>query len=180
MSEYNDDGLRGVIEAIEQREKGGPVSVGYAIFDAGGRRIAGELDTVMPPLGWHSITFVDPQEGIDPARARVTAIGADHRLVVAADLEPLERIDGTILTMFGVAFVALLGLGIVGALLLGAYLRRKLARIDETARAIVAGELSRRMMIGPRHDEFDRVGESLNAMLDRISGIVGQSATGDQ
>lgn len=172
MAEFRDDGLRGVIEAVRQRENGGPVSLGYAIFDRRGRRIAGELNTTMPPLGWHPINFVDPQEGLDPARAKATALGPSHRLVVAADLEPLERIDGTILTMFGIAFAALLLFGVTGALLLGAYLRRKLARIDDTARAIVAGELSRRMAIGPRLDEFDRVGDSINAMLDRISGLL--------
>jgi hypothetical protein len=47
-----------------------------------------------------------------------------------------------------------------------------LARIEATANGIVAGDLSRRMALGPRNDEFDRVAASLNMMLDRIAGLI--------
>ena len=172
LAEMNDDGVAGVREAIRQREANGPDALGYAIFDATGRHVGGQLDTKVAPPGWHQISFHDPVEGADPARAKVTMLPGGYRLIVAADLEPLERIDQTIFTQFGIAFVALLAIGLIGGLILGAYLRRRLTRIDLTARAIIAGDLSHRAPLGPRHDEFDRVSASLNAMLDRIEGLV--------
>jgi len=172
MAEYRDDGIAGLSEAIQQREGRGTDALGYALFEPGGHRIGGTLDTPAPLPGWRTISFLDPAEGPDPARANVMALPAGYRLVVAADLEPLEQIDRTILTLFAAAFVVLLALGVAGALVFGSYLRRRLARIETTANGIVSGDLTRRMPLGPRNDEFDRVAASLNVMLDRIAGLI--------
>ena len=172
MPDYRDDGIDGLKEAMAQREGRGTDSLEYALFQPDGRRVAGSLDTPMPETGWRMISFLDPVEGPDPARALITRLPDSYRLVVAADLEPLEQIDRTILGLFGIAFAVLLLIGLVGALVFGGYLRRRLARIEDTANGIIAGDLSRRMTIGPRRDEFDRVASSLNIMLDRIASLI--------
>lgn len=172
VSRLREDGVAGVIEAVRDRAKGGPVALGYAVFSPEGRRVGGALDTPMPPAGWSDIVFLDPVEGPDPARALTTLLSGGYRLTVAADKEPLEQIDATILAIFALAFVGLLLVGLIGALVLGAYLRRRLTRIEATAGAIAAGDLGQRMAVGARDDEFDRVAVSLNAMLDRIVGLV--------
>lgn len=172
LTELHDDGLAGLREAVSQRESRGPDTLGYALFDRTGRRIAGQMETAFPDTGWQRIVFLDPKEGPDPARALVTALPGGYRLVVASDLEPLEDIDHTILVIFGVACGALVGIGLLGTFILGAYLRRRLRRIEQTAAAIVAGDLTPRMETGPTDDEFDRVGAALNAMLDRIEALV--------
>lgn len=179
--EYRDDGIKGVTEAVSQLHSPGPISLGTALFAPDGRRIAGNLKTDMPPPGWQRIVFADPLEGPDPARAKVTLLTGGYRLVVAADLESLEAIDRTILTMFAAAIGALLLLGIVGTLLLAAYLRRRLGGIEVTAAAIIAGDLHQRAYVGDAGDEFDRVAASLNAMLDRIAGLIAnlRQVTGD-
>jgi signal transduction histidine kinase len=170
MAEYRDDGIDGLAEAIRQRQ--GPDALGYGLFDPTGKQLAGSLNTPMPAAGWHKIVFIDPVEGPDPARAFVKMLPQGFRLVIAADLEPLEQIDRTILTLFGSAFAALLLIGLAGALAFGWYLRMRLARIEATADGIIAGDLSSRMALGPRNDEFDRVATSLNLMLDRIAGLI--------
>ncbi|CCA92531.1 HAMP domain-containing sensor histidine kinase [Novosphingobium sp. PP1Y] len=172
IAELRDEGVRGVLEAVHNREAGGPDALGYAVFAPSGTRVEGSLDTPMPETGWRDIVFLDPHEGPDPARAKTTMLPGGYRLTVAADKEPLEQIDATILTIFGIAFACLLAIGLAGALILGAYLRRRLTRIEATAGAIAGGDLSRRMAVGPRDDEFDRVAASLNAMLDRIAGLI--------
>ncbi|MEZ5498821.1 MAG: HAMP domain-containing sensor histidine kinase [Steroidobacteraceae bacterium] len=171
-AEYRDDGISGLRDAIAQQQKPGPVALGMALFSPDGRRIAGNIDTTMPPPGWQRIVFVDPIEGADPARARVTALPNGFRLVVAADLESLEAIDRTIIRMFTLALVALLALGLVGSLLLARYLRGRLATIEGTAAVISSGNLQQRAMVGLADDEFDRVAAALNAMLERIAGLV--------
>lgn len=172
LVEYRDDGIGGVKEAISQPSGPGPISLGTALFAPDGRRIAGNLDTKLPEPGWRRIGFVDPSEGPDIARAKTSVLPGGYRLVVAADLESLEEIDGTILIMFGVAFAALLVLGVLGAVGLAAYLRSRLQRIETTAAAIIAGDLDQRAQVGEAGDEFDRVAGSLNAMLDRIAALV--------
>lgn len=179
--EYRGDGLNGLIAAISQQRGPGPIALGTALFAPDGRRIAGNLRTTMPGPGWREIIFVDPVEGPDPARARVTVLPDGYRMVVAADLEALEAIDRTILGMFSLASAALLALGILGALALAAYLRRRLHGIEATAAAITSGDLGQRARVGEADDEFDRVAISLNAMLDRVAGLIAnlRQVTGD-
>lgn len=160
-------------EEIAARERaGGPRAFAYALFDRAGRRIAGSLDTPMPTPGFGTITFRDPIEGPDTARAQTVAFADGSRLVVAVDSETIETIDATILTLFGFAFAAVVALGLGGALLLGRYLRRRLAPIHDTARAIMAGDLTPRVPVAGRGDEFDDVAQALNAMLDRIGALM--------
>lgn len=163
-------GGRGALErAIAARESEGPVNVyGYALFDPAGQRIAGGLRTARPPSGWQAIIFMDTREGSDFARALATPLPDGRMLVVALDGEPLERIDRTILLLFGGALIVVLLVSLAGALMLGSTLSRRLERIGGTARAIAAGDLNQRVPVGPRGDEFDRLADSLNHMLDRI------------
>ena len=175
------DGVTGVIEALRERQASGSDAVGFALFDARGRRIGGSLVVAMPAPGWRTIDFIDPVEGRDPARSLTTVLGSGYRLVVAEDLSPLEEIDETILTMFGLTFAALMVLGIGGAVLLATFLKRRLAAIGATADAIIAGDLGRRAEVGRHDDEFDRAATSLNAMLDRIAELIAnlRQVTGD-
>lgn len=160
-------------EEIASREAAkGPRAFLYALFDRGGRRVAGSLAVSAPAPGWGLLTFVDPSEGEDHARARTVMLGDGGRLVVAVDSETIERIDATVLSLFAAAFGIVLVLGVAGALLLGRYLRGRLLPIRDTARAIIGGDLAVRVPIGVRGDEFDEVASGLNAMLDRIGALM--------
>lgn len=172
---YHDRDLQDLHEAISRREAGAlSKTYGYALFDRdhGGRRVWGSLHTPMPPAGFHDILFDDPREGPDGARALATDLPDGLRLVVALDPEELEQLEGMILGLFGGAFVLVVILGIVGALMLGGYLRRRLGRISGTAQAIVSGDLDRRVPVSSRRDEFDQLALALNAMLDRIAQLL--------
>ncbi|MCH3005823.1 HAMP domain-containing protein, partial [Listeria monocytogenes] len=61
---------------------------------------------------------------------------------------------------------------VVGALLLGGYLQRRLDGISGVARAIMAGDMAQRVPLSDRRDEFDAVGSALNTMLDRIGQVM--------
>jgi len=172
MAEYRDDGVSGLRDAVAQRQNSGALTLGIAVFAPDGRRVAGNFDTPMPPPGWQTIAYIDPLEGSDRARAKVSELPDGHRLVVAADLDSLETIDRTIFKMFTLTLFALLVLGLGGALLLARYLRRRLATIEGTANAIASGSFERRAIVGSSDDEFDRVAASLNGMLDRIVDLI--------
>lgn len=161
-----------VAEIAEREAHRATDSFGYAVFDRGGKRIAGSLDTARPALGFGMIVFHDPQEGPDLARAEAVDLANGDRLVVAVDSETVEAIDATILELFGGAFVIVVAVGTLGAVLLARYLRQRLGAISTTANAIVAADLGRRMPVSPVGDEFDDVASALNAMLDRIAGLM--------
>lgn len=166
------EGRPELVEAIARRGRASAGGFGYALFDRDGRRLAGALDTSRPNAGWSDIRLMDAREGPDPGRALATPMPNGELLVVAADAEPIERIDRTMLVLLAGASVLFLVVAVVGALTMGGYLRRRLARVNDTARAIVAGDMDRRIPVGARGDEFDQLAASLNAMLDRIARLV--------
>lgn len=173
VAEYRSDGGSELADAIAQRElSNSPGRLLYAVFSPDGRRLYGGLHTVRPSLGVQDIAFEDPREGPDAARALAIDLSPTERLVVAADREWIERIDQTILIVFAVGFLGVCLLGLVGALLFGSYLQRRLQSISDGAVAIIGGDIRKRMPVGPRHDEFDQLALTLNRMLERIEGLL--------
>lgn len=173
VDEYHADGAREMGEAIAEREASrSPQRLMYAVFAPDGRRIYGSLQTNRPSLGVHDLQFMDPGEGPDAGRGLAVDLSPRERLLVAADREWIERIDRTLMELFGAAFVAACLLGFGSALVLAKYLQRRLRMISGTAEAIIAGDIRERMPLSQRRDEFDQVAATLNQMLDRIEGLL--------
>ena len=173
VAEYRLEGHEGLNFAIGEREAGnGTNELLYAVFAPDGRRIAGGLQARRPPAGWSDLGFRDEREGADLARAWAVDLQDGTRLVVGADRSVVERVDHMLGGIFLAAFAAVLLLSLTGALLLGAYLRRRLSAISGAADSIMAGDVSRRVPTSGRDDEFDALAQSLNQMLDRITGLL--------
>jgi signal transduction histidine kinase len=173
VDEYHADGDREMREAIAEREASrSPQRLMYAVFAPDGRRIYGSLQSGRPSLGIHDLQFIDPGEGPDAGRGLAVDLSPGERLLVVADREWIERIDRTLLELFGAAFVAACLLGFGSALVLAKYLQRRLRMISGTAEAIIAGDIRERMPLSGRRDEFDQVASTLNQMLDRIEGLL--------
>jgi len=173
VSVFDAQGRSGLIEAIHQRQTEDPTNqLAYALFAPDGRRLNGNRIVAIPPPGLHNIFFRDPHRKPDLARALTLKLHDGAFLAVAADTDPTERIDSTIVTLFGVAFAGVLLIGALGAFVLGRYLRQRLSVMNRTAEAIMAGNLDQRIAIGAHDDEFDRLAGVLNRMLDRITGLL--------
>lgn len=172
-SEYRSDDPGDLGEAIFQREAvQGPNRMLYAVFAPNGRRLFGSLQTTRPQLGRHDISFLDPQEGADSARAYALDLSPNERLVVAADKDWVERIDHIVEGIFAAAFAAACIAGLGGAAMFGRYLQRRLRSISDSAEAIIGGDIRQRMPVSARRDEFDQLASTLNRMLDRIEGLL--------
>jgi signal transduction histidine kinase len=173
VDEFYQDGSREFADAIAEREKSrSPTRLLYAVFAPDGRRLYGTLQTTRPPLGMHDIMFIDPRDGGDRARGLAVDVSPTQRLLVAADREWIERTDRTVITVFAAAFAGACLLAFGGALLFGAYLRRRLRAIGAAAETIIGGDIRERMPVSPRGDEFDALAATLNRMLDRIEGLL--------
>ena len=157
-----------VVATITARDKmGGFNAFLYGIYAPDSERRAGTLPG--PPLapGWHWITLATGQ-----TRLLVTDLGRGWRLVVAVDGDAVAEIQQIILELTLAAIGIALIVGIAGAIFLGGYLRARLETVSETAQAIATGDLTRRIPVSHRNDEFDRLGRGLNAMLDRIAQLL--------
>ena len=173
VSEYHSDDRDELARAIAQREASrARERLLYAVFTPDGQRVMGSLQAKRPALGFHDLTFMDPAEGLDTGRGLAIDLSPERRLLVAADREWIERIDRTILTVFGFGFLGVCALGLIGAIGLGAYLRARLRALSDGATAIVGGDIRARMPVGGRRDEFDQLAVALNLMLERIEGLL--------
>jgi two-component system, OmpR family, sensor kinase len=105
--------------------------------------------------------------------------GSGGSVVVAASL---DGIDATIrqlrLIDLGVSLIVLAALAGVGAAIVRASLR-PLVEIEQTARAIAAGDLTRRVPERDPGTEVGRLGRALNTMLAQIESAFGARAASE-
>lgn len=152
---------------------GGDRSMGYILTDALGRRRAGRLQADMPPPGWSEfLHFRKPDGSRGIAQVMNSAVPGGGRLVVAADRAVVDEMDLKLLQLFLLNFgLIILVVGAV-AFGFGRIIQRRLAAIRTSAETIMADNLTHRMPVETGRGELDRLAMSLNAMLDRISGLV--------
>ena len=177
--DYRSLGVLGLARAIESRlEDAQRRDAVYLLTDAQGRTIAGNLGgwppTVEPGGGWVELELIrtDRNRSV-PISAASFELVRGERLLVGRDASGLVRFDQALVRAGGLALVAALILSIASGWLLTRLVFSRLTEISDTAQEIVSGDLSRRIPIRGTGDELDRLGVTLNEMLARIDGLVG-------
>jgi signal transduction histidine kinase len=181
---FQGNGEASLIAALAQREQAAPGEQGLVLLVApDGLKRAGNL------LGWPSHagvrydgrayhSWIDeeflPKEFYDDD-AYVAAVSwrftDGSRLLLARrdrEAESLLNITEYLLEVLSVAVV----LALVMALVLGRRNLRRMDTIGRTAGEIMAGDLSKRVPVSIKGDEFDTLAQRLNAMLDRIQQLI--------
>lgn len=172
---WRDAGPAAVAEAIAERLAADVENhTIYLMVDEDGRRLAGNLDRWPTEAGadgdW-AVTLV-AREGVQ-VEARTYTIGVDgYRVLIGRDVEEKQRLRALLAEGIAWSAAAAAVFALIGAAVLRRALEGRLRPAAQTARAIAAGDLSRRVPSSGRDDEFDRLGESMNAMLDRIDRLM--------
>ncbi|KQT49488.1 hypothetical protein ASG47_03945 [Devosia sp. Leaf420] len=114
----------------------------------------------------------DPPKRAGVALVRSVELNNGMRLVVGRDVVERRGYSAIILQSFLVGVVGIIVFSIFAG---GLTARRVLKRIDtirDTSTKIMSGNLSERVPITKRNDEFDGLARNLNAMLDRIEQLL--------
>jgi len=176
--QYNQGGIRRLVLIIDARARR-PGSSLYLVTTFTGDGLAGNVgllgEGVLEHSGWTETVYrrLDDAEGTEHhALVRVFQLPSGFRLLVGRDLEERERLYDIILAagQWSIALVIILGL--TGGFFVA---RRVLHRVDamtESARTIMAGDLSGRLPTAGSEDELDRLAVNLNAMLERIEALM--------
>lgn len=148
----------------------------YMFVDPRGQRVAGNLDrwpagAGAGPDGPWSFAMVGREGTTVEARLYSMDLG-EYRLIVGRDIEEKQRLRDTLAEGIAWSSAAAGLFALVGAAVLRRALANRLRPATRTAEAIAAGDLSRRVPASGREDEFDRLGESMNTMLDRIDRLM--------
>ncbi len=106
------------------------------------------------------------------ARAKIFILPGKYGLLVGRDIHQLVEAKRRIVQalIWGLAIMVLLAF--IGGLLLSRSTVRKIERINQTAQAIMSGDLSRRVPDTGRNDDFDQLAGNLNQMFDRIQMLM--------
>jgi signal transduction histidine kinase len=137
-----------------------------------GKRIAGHLRRWPETEGWSVLPYQESDGDLGSRRFLRADVGKQVAIIVGADPEQVEELKEAILDGLLSAFGAVLVLGIVGGIALSLMLLRRVEAIRRTAEAIIAGDFSRRIPLRGTGDDFDRLSQTLNHMLDRIHELM--------
>ncbi len=156
----------------------------YFLGDASGLYLLGNVSTVPAEVliepGVYSFNYERPNPLSDSsgetrngvAVVRSVALDNGMRLVVGRDVVERRGYSAIILQSF---LVGVVGIILFSVLAGGITARRVLRRIDtirDTSTKIMSGNLSERVPVTRRNDEFDGLATNLNAMLDRIEQLL--------
>lgn len=112
--------------------------------------------------------FVGPR----PARARVFRLRGGYRLLVGRDLHDLQQVREAIARALLLGLLITFLLALVGALVSSRSATRRIETINQAARDIMQGDLSRRIQSHGSGDDLDQLTENLNRMLARIEQLM--------
>jgi two-component system OmpR family sensor kinase len=173
---------------IEVRDSAGRVLCDRSGTDYGEEaqsppELSSALDDAISGLGLGEAAYITAGAQDGGRRYRVRAWIDEHSgttLVLARSLEDVDATLGRLLWIeLLVAVAVLAGLGLLGLWVVRLGLR-PLAAIGETAAAIAAGDLSRRVDRAEQRTEVGRLGLALNAMLGRIESAFNAQAASEQ
>jgi signal transduction histidine kinase len=176
--QYRIGGVGRLVQVVDSRTRS-PTNTLYLVTDRRGAALAGNVAAVpsgtLDQSGLMHISyqpFEDAAERRYEALVHVFRLPGEFRLLVGRDIEERQRLLDIVTraSLWGIVLMIVLGIG-------GGYYvsRRVLARIEaisDTSRSIMEGDLSERVQLSGRGDEFDRLAQSLNAMLERIEQLM--------
>ena len=178
-------GVRAVAVAVQTlSNRPGPGI--YYLGDDSGRMLVGNVSnfptSVLSGEGVHTfdyereLAFNTPEGGREVragyALVQSVVLESGLRLVVGRDI--VER-RGFAAIIFQGFFFGVIGIVVLSLVTGGLTAMRVLKRIDsitDTSTKIMSGNMSERVPVTRRNDEFDRLATSLNDMLDRIERLM--------
>jgi len=178
--QYRQQGVSRLVQVIGERsgDKGDRNNV-YLLTDSSLKRLAGNVRNW--PAGatasgqWVSLGLqrrendrIIPHE----IQARTFTLPGGHRLLVGRDMYEKTQFRNTVVETLAWSLAATVVLGLIGGLFVSRRMLRRVDQVSYTAQGIMQGDLSRRMQKSGSDDEFDRLAESLNAMLDQIERLM--------
>jgi signal transduction histidine kinase len=177
---HADGGIGRLIDVVVARAQQ-PGSNLYLITSFNGAVLAAnvtDIDNVtLSRQGWSEISYRrtdDAADNLHDSRAlvRVAFIGG-FRVPVGRDIEERERLRQILAAPARWSLVVIVLLGIAGGLFVTRRVMKRIDSMTATSEQIMRGDFGGRLAVTGSGDEFDRLANSLNAMLARIENLMG-------
>ncbi len=175
---YRHAGIQGLRDVIEERSSDKAVpGVLYLLVDTYGRPLAGNLafwpDDSGVQEGWIRLAIQMPGASgyiHHQATARIARLN-HHRLLVGRDIKD-RLVFQELITRSLLWSVVIVGvLSLIGGVIISQRMLRRVDELARTANTIIQGDLGTRLPVQGIGDEFDRVAQNVNRMLDQIERL---------
>ena len=123
------------------------------------------------PLGVISQALSQNRQEVD-TRILLTPLPSDYQLLVGTDMSEAEQLLGHIASVLLIAVLVIMTAALLGGWRMGQSVLMRVDRIHHTAKEIIEGDLSQRMPLQTREDEFNRLAKVVNDMLDRLQTVM--------
>jgi len=176
VDSFESGGPAELADAIRQRSREDADAV-YLLANAQGRAIAGNLRDwpAAAPLdgSWVNLRLIRASTGRQiEIGARAFPVQGNLRLLVGRDFRAQRGFEAALIEAGAVALLAAVLLAGASGYILNRIVMSRIGDIDQTARAIVAGDLSTRIPVRSGGDEYGHLAVTLNEMLERIELLV--------
>jgi len=176
LGEFRQYGGEAFHKLIDAQTASGESRLHYALLGHDGHRIAGERLVARAAAtvakGGASLLAEVRITGSDRFLLTLRPLADGTTLVVADDLGSVDDVEDVVTNAFAIVLGTSVLLGLASGFLLTKGVLWRVEAVTRTADAIIAGDLTRRIVPTGADDEFDRLATSLNAMLDRIMQLM--------
>jgi signal transduction histidine kinase len=171
-----DFGLPGAVQSINERVgRAGDEHAIYLLTDPGLTPIAGNLDgwplEIGRRQGWHQIELASHND-LHATRFLYVALPQGFQLLVGRDVQDRVALRQAIVGGLGWSALLAILLAMIGGLLVRRGVLRRVDAITRTTTAIIRGDLASRLPVRDSFDEFDRLAQTINSMLQQIEILI--------
>jgi signal transduction histidine kinase len=180
LDSFDSGGPAELANTIQQRARADADAV-YLLAGPSGPRIGNlrNWPDVAPVDGsWFTVHLVRESNGQEiEVGARAIEVADNLRLLVGRDFKAQRNFEAALIEAGAASLLAAVLLAAAGGYLLNRIVTGRIADVEGAARAIVAGDLSRRIPVRSSGDEYGRLAVTLNGMLERIDVLVTELRT---
>ncbi len=176
---YRRGGVNQLIRTLDRRARAPGANL-YVVTNPQGQIIAGNVPQmqrgIMRKIGWTKRAFryqrFDDQSDTEHrAIARVLEVPNGMRILVGRDVSEYEDITKIVGGGFKLALGTMVALGLLTWFFVGRGALKRIDQVSKSSQRIMGGDKSERLPVTGSNDEFDRLSENLNTMLDQINHL---------
>jgi len=172
LNDAHDEDLSKIAQTIERMSTNSPQYF-YVLQSRARSHLAGNLPALVPTQGarnWEGKALAS-DEFIHLRGFGLRTVEDAYLFVGVRTYKPSKMVGPvtrSFLWLMVPTFIAVL----LGGLFISSRMLARVEAISQTSREIMSGDMKRRMPVSVADDEFDHLAISVNAMLDRIEGLM--------
>lgn len=130
-------------------------------------------DTALTPASRNLIRFLRRHPLVKPrVRVLVEPVSGGRTLLIGVGARVVHQVEVILSRALWLTLPPMLMLALAAGWIVSHGALRRIARVHESSRRIMAGELHERLPTRGTHDDFDQLSQIVNSMLDEIERLV--------